>query len=70
MGYLAATLMQVFTRARSGADVSLRDGKRGPRWEMGLQSANDVTHRKRAEDFGRFEKSQLVEQRPALREDG
>ena len=50
MGYLGATLMQVFTRAR-GADVSLRNG------ETGLESANDVTHRKRAEDFGNFEES-------------
>ena len=36
-----------------------------PRWETGLQSANDVTQWKRAEDFGRFWKSQLVELRPA-----
>ena len=29
-----------------------------PRWETGLASANDVTHRKRAEVLGRFWKSQ------------
>ena len=27
-----------------------------PSWETGLQSVGDVTHRKRAEDFGDFEK--------------
>ena len=54
MGYLGATLTLVFTHAR-GADVSLRDVTK-PRWETGLQSAGDVTHRKRAEDFGDFEK--------------
>ena len=26
-----------------------------PRWEAGIESANDVTHRKRAEDLGNFE---------------
>ena len=37
-------------------DVTIaRDGKRR------LASANDVMHRKRADDFGRFWKSQLVE---------
>ena len=41
-----------------------RDGKRR------LASANDITHRKCAEDFGRFWKSQLVEMRPASEEDG
>ena len=35
-----------------------------------LASANDITHRKRAEDFGRFWKSQFVEMRPASEEDG
>ena len=29
-------------------------------------SSNEVTHRKHAEDFGRFLKSQWVEKRPAL----
>ena len=32
-----------------------------PRWETGLHSESDVTHRKRAEDFGRFLKSQSWE---------
>ena len=41
-----------------------------PRWETGLQSANDVTHWKRAEDFGRFWKSQLAEMRPVSGEYG
>ena len=35
-----------------------------------IASANDITHRKRAEDFGRFWKSQLVEMRPASGGDG
>ena len=35
-----------------------------------LASANDVMHRKRVEDFGRFWKSQWVEVRPASGEDG
>ena len=34
-----------------------------PRSETGLANANDVTHQKRAEDFGRVWKSQLVELR-------
>ncbi len=54
MGYLGATLTQVFTRVR-GANMSLRDVTI-EKWETGLQSAGDVTHRKRAEDFGDFEK--------------
>ena len=46
-------------------DVTIaRDGKRG------LASANDVTHRKSTEDFGRFLKSQLAEMRLASGEDG
>ena len=32
-----------------------------PRWETGIGSANDVTHRKRAKDLGRFEKVSSVE---------
>ena len=32
-----------------------------PRWETGLHNASDFTHRKCAEDLGRFWKSQLVE---------
>ena len=54
MGYLGATLTQVFTRA-GGADVSLRDVTIA-QWETGLESAGDVTHRKRAGDLGDFEK--------------
>ena len=53
-GYLGATLTQAFTRARSGY-VTQRCHN-SPRWETGLQSAGDVTHRKRAEDLGDFEK--------------
>ena len=33
--------------------------RNSPRWETGLHSASDVTHRQRAEDLGRFWKSQL-----------
>ena len=40
-----------------------------PRRETGQASANDVTHRKRAEDFGNFFKKSLVELRPASGED-
>ena len=36
----------------------------------GATLCNDVTHRKRAEDFGRFWKSQLVELSPASEEHG
>ena len=39
-------------------------------WKRRQASANDLTHRKGAEDFGRFWKSHLVEMRPASREDG
>ena len=47
MGYLSATWAQVFTRTRSGRVIQ-RYYSRNPRWETGLGSANDVTHRKRA----------------------
>ena len=53
--------MQVLTRVRS-ADVSLRDVTIAHD-ETGWQGANDVTHWKRAEDFGDFEESQRVETR-------
>ena len=59
MGYLGATLTQVFTRVRR-ADVSFRDvtiAQMGNR----VASANDITHRKFAEDLGIFWKSQVVE---------
>ena len=65
MGYLGATLARVFTRAcRQSGHVTQRCHN-SPRWETGLQSANNVTNQKRAEDFWRFGKSQLVEMRPA-----
>ena len=32
---------------------------KSPRWETGLASANDVTHRKRVEDFGNLKKVEL-----------
>ena len=60
MGYLGATLTWVFTRARSGRVIQ-RCNNRNPRWETGPGSANGVTHRKREEDFRRFEKVSWVE---------
>ena len=50
--------MQVVTRMRAG--VSLRDVTIAQD-KAGRQGASDVTHRKRAEDFGDFEESQRVE---------
>ena len=41
-----------------------------PRCEMGLQSAGNVMHRKRAEDFWNLKKVRRVEMRPASGEDG
>ena len=56
MGYFGATLMQVLTRARH-SDVTIA-------WERnGWRSANDVTHRKRAEDFGNWKKVKRVDTR-------
>ena len=64
MGYLGATLAEVFTRERARRpDVSLRDVTIARDGKRRLASTNDVTHRKRAEDFGRFWKSQWVETR-------
>ena len=60
MGFLGATLTQVFTRT-SRADMSLRDVTIARDGKRRIASANDVTHRKRAEDFGWFWKSQWVE---------
>ena len=54
MGYLGATLTQVFRRA-GGADVSLKDVTIA-QIGNGVESVGDVTHRKRAEDMGDFEK--------------
>ena len=68
MGYLGATLRQVFTRVRGRSGRVTQRCHNSPRWETGIHSANDVTHRKRAEDFGRFWKSQLVELRTASEE--
>ena len=65
MGYLGATLTQVFTRAW-GRRVTQRCHN-SPRWETGLQSAGDVTHRKRAEDFGNLKKVSRVETRHRTR---
>ena len=56
----------VHARAR-GADVSFRDVKiKIP----DRADVNDVIHRKRAEDFGRFQKSQFVELSPASEREG
>ena len=58
MGYLGATLTQVFTYA-GVADVSLRDVTIA-QMGNGQESVGDVTHRKRAEDLGDFEKVSWV----------
>ena len=55
MGYLGATLTQVFTRARTEW-TCLSEMSQEPRWETRLERAGDVTHQKRAEDFGDIEK--------------
>ena len=52
------------------ADVSLRDVTIALDGKRRLASANDVMHRKCAEDLGRFWKSQWVEMRPASEENG
>ena len=52
------------------AGVTQRCHNRNPRWETGLRSANDVTHRKRAKDFGRFEKVSWLSWVPGSEEDG
>ena len=51
---------EVHARAQSG-HITQRCHNRNPRWDTGLRSANDVKHRKRAEDFGDFEKVSGVE---------
>ena len=56
MGYLGATLIQVFTRARVEWTCH-SEMLQWLIWETGLASANNVTHRKRAEDFGILKKS-------------
>ena len=60
MGYLGATLTQVFTRA-GGADVSLRDVTIAQMWRHAPEACGG---------FGGFWKSQLVELSPASGEDG
>ena len=40
--------------------VTQRCHNRNPRWETGFGRANDVTHRKRTEDLGNFEKVSWV----------
>ena len=67
MGYLGATLTQVFTRARAER-TGHSEMSQWPRWEMGLASANDVMHRKHVEDFEILKKS--VEFRPVSGEVG
>ena len=57
MGYLGATLTQVFTMY-----VTQRCHN-SPRWETGLQSAGDVTHQKCTEDFGNLKSVSRVETR-------
>ena len=52
MGYLGATLTQGLTRAR-GVNVSLRDVTIA-QIGNGVTECGAVTHRKRAEDLGRF----------------
>ena len=56
MGYLGGTLTQVFMRVRAERACHSVMSQL-PRWETGLASANDITHRKRVEDFGNFEES-------------
>ena len=63
--------MHGFLRCNINAGVHARARRRSgrvtqrcyncPRWETGLASANDVTHRKRAEDFGNLKKVSRVE---------
>ena len=61
MGYLGATLTQVFARARGWSERVTQRCHNSLRWETGLASANDVTHRKRAEDFGNLKEVSRVE---------
>ena len=63
MGYLGETLTQVFTCARGRRGRVTQRCHNSPRWETGLASANDVTHRKRAKDLGNSKKVSRVETR-------
>ena len=56
MGYLGATLTQVFTRV-----LVTQRCHNNPDVKRGLESVNDITHRKRARRILGFWKSQLVE---------
>ena len=67
MGYLGATLTQVFTRVRGRSERVTQRCHNSPRGEMGLASANDVTHWKHAEDFGNLKKVSRVETRHRTR---
>ena len=67
MGYVRCDINTgVHTRA-DRADVSLRDVTIARDGKCGLASANDVTHRKRAEDFGNLKKVRRVETRHRTR---
>ena len=67
MGYLGATLTQVFTRVRRQSERVTQRCNNSPRWEMGLASANDVRHQKRVEDLGNLKKVSRVETRHRTR---
>ena len=56
MGYLGATLTQVFTRVRAERTCH-SEMSQWPRWETRLASANDITHQKCAEDLEILKKS-------------
>ena len=58
MGYLGATLMQVFKRVHAERACH-SEMSQWPRWETGVQSSGDIMYRKYAEDLGDFEKLNL-----------
>ena len=68
LGYLGATLTQVCSGERAQSGSVTQRCHNSPRWETGLQSVNDVTHRKRTEDFGNFKKIRRVETRHRTRQ--
>ena len=53
---LGVTLTQVFTRVRGRSERVTQRCHNSPDGKTGLASANDVTHRKRAKDFGILKK--------------
>ena len=57
----------MFTRVRGRSVRVTQRCHNSPRWETGLASANDVTHRKHAEDFGNLKKVSRVETRHRTR---